>query len=648
MPGPTDPAFPPAVTARTAARPAHAALGARLRLLKWLGIVVPLLFLGGAEYLRGRLFPGEFYSLGSRIFFFGVLAVAVALFSHGVFSLVDRLESEIVRQNEQLTALNRVAGALSESAGLESLLQVSLDQVLSVLRAEAGLICTVDLAQGEHSAVASRGFSEELVRSIHRARLCDDPVACQVVETGQPVAIERLFDHPGVSEVAAREGVRSSISVPLKSHGEIAGIMAVASRAERQFGEADRELLASVAGQLGMAIKHATVFERSLQRNREMEALVTISSAAVSSLDLRQMLDRTLETILGVTSADAAAVWLADEEGLTLACRHGAVDDPLDAAPAAPSGEGIARRAFETAEPVARHDAAATDGDEPDRPGGGFRTHCAFPLMRLDAPLGVLVIGADAVDALTSREELRLLAGVTEVLSVAIENARLYERVQDAAVLEERERLAREMHDGLAQVLAYVKAQALAIGKLVSADRLEEAHEELAKLEAAVSEVYADVREAIVGLRTAPRSSDGLVASLREYLRSYEQLTGTRAELRTCDRAESARLPSGAEIQLMRIVQEALANVRKHAHAHTATVSVELDSDWLRVAIEDDGRGFDPDRLVRHGWPRFGLQTMRERADAIGGELAVVSSPGSGTKVLIALAAHDAPTTVAA
>lgn len=605
--------------------------------LKWLAIVLPLLFLGAADYVRELLFP-DYVSLGSRVFFFGVLAVAISLFSSGVFRVVGKLQSRIVDQNKQLVALNSISTALAESPTLVPLLQTSLEEVLAVLRAESGLICIVDLELGEHSAVASRGFSDELVSSIQRARLCDDPIGSEVVETGHAVVVERLLADPRVAALAEREGVRSSISVPLKSHGEVAGIMAVATHVERRFGEAECELLANVGGQLGMAIRHAVVFERSLRRNREMEALLAVNGAVTSSLDLPHVLDRALEAIVAVTSAEAAEIWLLDEpaEELTLSAHRGASPDAFHEASRFQVGAGLPGLAVMSRAPVVVHDIGE---DERFRRSSvsqaGFQTYCALPLLHRGEPLGVLGVATKDREGMTRPEDLRLLTGVGEVLSVAIENARLYERVQDSAVIEERVRIAREMHDGLAQTLTYVNAESQAIGKLLGSGSTIQARENLARMAETVRGVYADVREAILGLRTSPHSEGSFLPSLAGYVDSFEEMAGVETRLEVGAGAAEARLAASAEIQLMRIVQEALSNVRKHARASAATISFEIEGGRLRVEVRDDGRGFDPDRLKPRGWPRFGLQTMRERAEAVGGCCTILSQRGEGTCVVM-------------
>jgi len=235
-----------------------------------------------------------------------------------------------------------------------------------------------------------------------------------------------------------------------------------------------------------------------------------------------------------------------------------------------------------------------------------------------------------------NRELSELLARTdrqnAELTALLAENVRLHEQVLDRAVLEERERIARELHDGLAQVLGYINTQTLAVKKLLQSRRIEEAIGELGAMGTVSRDVYADVREAIVGLRAVPK---GLVPAIREYLTRLPHPTGCTIELRALGDVDGVELAPATEIQLVRIVQEALSNVRKHAAASHVDVIVEAHDGKIVVEVVDDGSGFDPQQLDRTGWPRLGIQTMRERALAIGGSCDVVSALGSGTRVLV-------------
>lgn len=374
--------------------------------------------------------------------------------------------------------------------------------------------------------------------------------------------------------------------------------------------------------------------EQLSQRNQELAALLAVGQATSSSLQLGDVLDEALAAVLRVTSAEAAEVWLTAEEGeLRVVRQRGAGAEALSERTRLRRGEGLPGAAALSGSPVVVHDLSADPRCV--RPGVtalGFESFGAFPLAQRGETVGVLAVAARSAEALSSDAEQRLLEGIGEHLAIAIENARLHERVLDGAVLEERERLARELHDGLAQVLGYVNTQALAIKKLLASGRREEAQQQVAEMEATAKRVYTDVREAVLGLRATQR---GLLPSLRAYLADYARIEGTAPHLEVSEAAAALNLPGSVEIQLIRIVQEALTNVRKHADASSVTVRLRLEGDELAIHVEDDGRGFDLDRPVRTGWPHFGLTTMRERAQAVGGSFELVSSPGQGTKVIV-------------
>jgi signal transduction histidine kinase len=379
---------------------------------------------------------------------------------------------------------------------------------------------------------------------------------------------------------------------------------------------------------------------RTDRQNAELAALLTVGRASASSLELSTMLDEALDAIVAVTSAEAAEVWLAEGGGLTLECLRGVGGDAFGARSRLLPGEGLPGIAATSASIVVVHDRSVDVRFAHDEVAAlGLQTFCALPLRRPTGTIGVLAVAARSEAAFESPDERRLLEGIGDRVALAIENARLHEQVLDGAVLEERERIARELHDGLAQVLGYINTQTQAVKKLLETQRVGEATSELDAMGAVAREVYADVREAIVGLRGAPT---GLVPAIRDYLSRLPRMPGCEIELRVVDDGENVSLPPATEIQLVRIVQEALSNVRKHAEASHVEVVVGADGEEVELEIVDDGHGFDPLLRDPTGWPRLGLQTMRERAQAIGGALDLVSAPGHGTRIAVHVPVHEA------
>lgn len=207
-----------------------------------------------------------------------------------------------------------------------------------------------------------------------------------------------------------------------------------------------------------------------------------------------------------------------------------------------------------------------------------------------------------------------------------------------AAAAAERERLGRELHDGLAQLVAYLLVRLDTVVTLVTADQRREALAELERLRAVADDLYVDVREAIAGLRSRVVER-GLAAALRDYAAQFEERYGLAVDLDLA--ALPAELPSAIGLDLFRIVQEALTNTRKHAGASHAWIAVDRPApELVRLVIGDDGAGFNPTAPSAQG--AIGLTAMRERAATFGGQLLIDSQPGGGTRVIVTIPLVDA------
>ena len=278
--------------------------------------------------------------------------------------------------------------------------------------------------------------------------------------------------------------------------------------------------------------------------------------------------------------------------------------------------------------------AATPDGGCPAIQGGFRACHLSASLVVGSARVGELCVASRTARQFSDRHR-ELLAGMADMAAIAINNARLLERERYVAVLEERERLAQEMHDSLAQVLGYLHLKALATKRHLNGGELARADDELADMASLAHEAYLDVREAILGLRETVSPSRGIVGTLREYLQKFRRQAGIATEIEVEGDAEP-QFPPEVEVQLVRVIQEALTNVRKHARAKEARIRIASGPNEIGISIEDKGRGFDP-AILTDETPRFGVRTMRERVERVGGRFQIESSPGSGTTVRIYL-----------
>jgi len=211
----------------------------------------------------------------------------------------------------------------------------------------------------------------------------------------------------------------------------------------------------------------------------------------------------------------------------------------------------------------------------------------------------------------------------------------LLEQQRALAMLHEREHLARELHDGIGQVLGFASLKTGATRKLIADGKLARADEQLAHLESIMADAHADVREYILNLRTAPTAERPFFAALRHYLEGFRHNYGIQVDLSVGAGVDGSLLAPEAQMQVLRIVQEAFSNVRRHAQTNRAQVSFERGGRVVRVCVRDSGQGFDPQRPAGEEEGHFGLRFMRERAEQMGGTLRVESAPGVGTSVVV-------------
>ncbi len=262
----------------------------------------------------------------------------------------------------------------------------------------------------------------------------------------------------------------------------------------------------------------------------------------------------------------------------------------------------------------------------------GYASMVAIPISSKNQILGVFNLFFYSPRALRDNE-VRLLETIGQHLGVAIENQRLVERERELAVSEERNLLAEELHDSIAQSLAFLNIQAQMLQDSLRREDMQEAQDELARIREGIQESYDDVRELLVHFRTRIVAGNVEIA-IASALEKFEGQTGISTGLER--RGDQREIPTQNAIQILHIVQEALSNVRKHAAANHVRVIIERDAE-LVISVIDDGRGFDAGGPPDEGDVHVGIKIMRERAHRIGGQFDIKSSPGAGTTVTLRL-----------
>jgi len=261
---------------------------------------------------------------------------------------------------------------------------------------------------------------------------------------------------------------------------------------------------------------------------------------------------------------------------------------------------------------------------------GGLRYHASIPLYAGDEKLGVMNVASPDWRSLSS-EDLQLLYTIGDLLSIAVERARLFARSTQLGAVEERNRLAREIHDTIAQGLTATTLQLESADALLDTDSsTERAREPLRRALSLTQSNLEEARRSVLDLRAAPLEGRSLSEALQALVNGWETETGVPVRFQAVN--GSRPLPPRVEVALYRICQEALTNVARHAEARRVTVRLVATPEQVQLTIEDDGLGLDASDTAED---RYGLVGMNERARMLGGALDLSTSPGAGTRVRV-------------
>ncbi|HUF16695.1 MAG TPA: GAF domain-containing sensor histidine kinase [Thermoanaerobaculia bacterium] len=368
------------------------------------------------------------------------------------------------------------------------------------------------------------------------------------------------------------------------------------------------------------------------RRNRELLALHGAGLDVASELSLEIVLRKVVEQAAGLLGTRYGALSVIDREGtIQEFITFGVTEEERAAIGPPPVGHGVLGVVLHEGHSLRLSSVAAhprSVGFPENHP--VMRSLLAVPITCKSPFRGNIYVSEKTAGSQFTDDDQETLERFAVQAGIAIDNAHLHAQAAEIATAQERLRIAHEMHDGLAQVLGYVNTKVQAAKQYLRNGRAEEASTQLDELAISAREAYGDVREAIVGLRTLPGSDRNLTEVLDEFLHQWKDQSGVSTELNI---DPDLRLQTSVELQLVRIIQESLTNVRKHARARVVRVDVHRHNGLLVASVTDDGVGFNPELTRRGEFPRFGLSTMRERATSIGGSLEIESSPGSGTTV---------------
>lgn len=387
--------------------------------------------------------------------------------------------------------------------------------------------------------------------------------------------------------------------------------------------------------------RYVDKLQARLQRqNDELLALHSAGLDVAAELSLEVVLRKVVEQAKSLVGAQYGALSVVDNQGHILNfITSGITHAQREAIGPPPVGHGLLGVVLREGHTLRLPEIAAhpqSVGFPPNHP--PMRSLLAVPVPCKGPFLGNLYLTEKLGDREFSIDDEETLSRFAVQAAIAIDNAHLHEQAAHLAVAQERLRISHEMHDGLAQVLGYVNTKVQAAEAYMKRGNEEEAGKQLRELATAARQAYGDVRESIVGLRTLPEAEKSMTDVLAEYVGRWQEMSGIPAVLTL---GADVRLRATAELQLVRIVQESLTNIRKHSKATKVRIDIWRRSGKVAGTVTDDGVGFDLENLPQGAFPQYGLATMRERAEGVGGRLEIESRPGGGTTVRFEFPSSD-------
>ena len=550
---------------------------------------------------------------------------------------VQQRTAELARINRELRALNTIGKAVSSSLELSNTFDLIRQLLTSELSILSGAVFSYDQALAEfHMETTWGSFGElsgEAILSFSNTVLA--------VREGQPVlaSIPASIFPSGRDEGGPPDRSSDFLCLPLFSQGTVQGLLALSLEGSRIHGDGQTDFLSSLGSQIGVAIQNAKLFKAEEQAHRMAETLRIASLALSNSLDLDVVIDSLFDSVQNLIPEADRIILLSSEDGI--------LQVKANAGKGSVSSGSTSEMIFdETEHPLLASPATRLVQDTRDWPewkpvlgGLDVRSWLGIPIVAAGDRIGVCCLESGTPGCF-SVQHIHLAEALVGQAATTIQNARLYQQVRDSrehlqilsrklVEVQEMERryIARELHDETSQALIGL-VYALEILKKDAGDpRAVEAG--VNELNLIIGDILKSLHRLAVDLRPAALDHLGLVPALRQYLDGVREKHGLSIHLAALDLP--MRLPLEVETTLYRIVQEAMANVVRHAGATRADVSVWLGEHTVGASIVDNGRGFNLDEALAK--ERLGLFGMRERVEMLDGSLVIDSSPGHGTRI---------------
>lgn len=564
------------------------------------------------------------------------------------------LERRVQERTRALIALNTVASVVSRSLEVREIARDALAVSTEVVGCDYGAVHVTVNNGAQLELVASANLSSQFTAAVQLLSMdLIAPSAPERWEMPRQWAPADLADGP-LKEAALGEGIASTTAVPLVAKDRLVGSMWLSCDRPRELTAEDSGLLIAIGRQIGVGIENAQLYateqerrDEAERRRRVAEGLREILSVLNSGQSLQETLDLIAWQACHVLGADAAALMrLNPDDGVMSPQAHHGLSEGFVVNLRIRAGQVASGRALAQNNPVLITDTAAflevlrkNDEMSATMPESVveeivkvFRALLSVPVFIGDRPYGALSLYYHQSRPF-SEEEIDLVQTMADQAALAIEAARLREQAKTSAAAEERNRLARELHDSVTQNLYSVTLYAEAAARLTDLGQTVQAAEHLRNLRDASQEALREMRLLIFELRPMDLQKMGLAGAIQARLQAVETRGGIEAQLLQDGIEFAPLLSQSTQEELYHIAQEALNNTLKHSRAKHVIVSLTYGPHLTRLQVQDDGVGFVIEAAEQGGG--LGLAGMRERVQHINGRLTLESAPGQGATVVV-------------
>jgi signal transduction histidine kinase len=539
---------------------------------------------------------------------------------------------------ERLIALHRASLELVKDVSLEHLLERIAATACEQAEARYAALGVLD-EEGKLKQFITVGMTQDEIKRIPHPPVGRGLIG-ELMNTEEPLRVPVIERHPKSAGFPPHHPhMVSFLGVPIRSGDRQFGQIYLTDKVDApEFTADDEKIIQMLAAYAAAAIQNARLVDQMRERDtaltrrsEDLALLNDIASALTSSLELDEILNKALAGVMGYMKVEAGEIFLLEDDGQTLrmVLHRGQAAEAFWTRNRFKLGEGVIGLVAQSGEPTVSSDLAKeTTFLREAVVKAGFRQMAFLPLKSGDHLMGVMTVATRSQDPLEERGVL-LLKAVANWAGLAIENAHLHQNARRLAVLEERDRIGMDLHDGIIQSIYGVGLSLENALHTVSEDpdlakvRIKESIEGL-------NRVIRDIRTYILDLRPHQLGNDGLMAGLKRLATEYRANTFSEITLKGPQKVVDD-LPQASALALFHICQESLANAAKHARAKRVDINVWTTSDRVIMEIHDDGRGFDLEKMsmaIGHG-----LSNMQTRARSVGGEMDITSIIGEGTTI---------------